>query len=72
MCKLISCTIMRVIKSRSKHPRGGGGNLGIFHGTGTCHFFRCTFLNSCGIMGIIFTIFRHLTELWVSFSGDFS
>ena len=22
-------------------------------------------------MGSIFTIFRHLTELWVSFSGDF-
>ena len=23
-------------------------------------------------MGIFFTIFRHLTELWVPFSGDFS
>ena len=53
--------------------RGGRGGeyLSTFHGMGTC-LFRGTFSNRYGIMGIIFTIFRHLTELWVSFSGDFS
>ena len=33
--------------------------------------FRSTFSNSYGIMSIYFTIYRHLTELWVPFSGDF-
>ena len=50
---------------------GGGGNLVLFMVRGRA-IFRGTFSNRYGIMGIFFTIFRHLTELWVSFSEDFS
>ena len=50
----------------------GGGHLSTFHGTGTCHFLGVHFSNCYGIIGIFFTIFRHLTELWLSYSGDFS
>ena len=45
-------------------PRGGG-YLSIVRGTGTCHFLGVLFSNRDGIMGIVFTIFRHFTELWV-------
>ena len=50
----------------------GGGYLSTVRGMGTCHFLGVLFSNLYGIMGFIFTIFRHFTELWVSFSGDFS
>ena len=52
-------------------PRGGGGYLNTVRGMETCHFLGVLFSNRYGIMGIIFTIFRHFTEFWVSFSGDF-
>ena len=53
--------------------RGGGegGSLVIFVVRGTA-IFGVPLTTSYGSMGIIFTIFRHFTELWVSFSGDFS
>ena len=37
-------------------PRGGGGILVLFVGYGDVPFFRGTFSNHYGIMGIIFTI----------------
>ena len=51
---------------------GRGGGVGTFSTfRGTCHSIGVLFSNRYGIVGIIFTIFRPFTELWVSFSGDF-
>ena len=57
--------------NNSPSSRGGGGYLSTVRGTRTCHFLGVLFSNRDGIMGIVFTIFRHFMELWVSFSGDF-
>ena len=62
------------IKSKWKEfwsREGGGGNLVLFMARGRA-IFRGTFSNHCGIMGVFFYNVRHLTELWVPFSGDFS
>ena len=59
-------------KGSGKRPESReGGTLVLFVVQGRA-ILRGTFSNGYGIMGIIFTIFRHFTELWVSFSGDFS
>ena len=53
------------------HTRGGGVSK-YFSWYGDAPFLGVLLSNRFGIMGIFFTIFRHLTKLWVSFSGDFS